>query len=133
MTFEFTAVVHITFTLLLYQLVHANRSSDHWSKWSQHKSYGTSKIGTGAWAIYGFSQYPIVTSLHYISDLLLYTNTLPRFPSFKSLFFLKSIFHRSVMMAINKITVSQKHNIWNIWFQIFLDQIWTERTQPFGK
>ncbi len=44
----FAAVVHVTFTLLLYQLVH--RGSHHWSKWSQHKSYGTSKFGTGAWA-----------------------------------------------------------------------------------
>ena len=43
-------MLHLLY-LLLYQLVHANRGSHHWSKWSQHKSYGTSKFGTGAWAM----------------------------------------------------------------------------------
>ncbi len=44
-------VVHVTFTLLLCQRVHANRGSHHWSNWSQHKSDGISKFGTGAGAV----------------------------------------------------------------------------------
>ncbi len=60
----FAAVVHVTFTLLLYQLVHANRGSHHWSKWSQHKSYGTSKFGTGAWAMAWASIQWLLINMH---------------------------------------------------------------------
>ncbi len=69
---KFAAVVHVTFTLLLYHLVHDNRGSHHWSKWSQHKSYGTSKFGTGAWAMAWASiQWLLtcITSANYVSTL----------------------------------------------------------------
>ena len=50
-TWWFAVVVHVTFTLFLCKLVHANCGSHQWSKCSQHKSCGISKFRIGAWAV----------------------------------------------------------------------------------
>ena len=46
----FAERVHVRLWPLSSQLVHAFFVTNHWSKWTQYKAYGISKLGTGVWA-----------------------------------------------------------------------------------